>query len=179
VGDLSWVAGRVGCLYPLSAQFTVRLCPLGGHHQFAVPENGSQRWAPDAAWQLPAELEFEAYAGAAGQGFAAELLGFLQIYRSLPDPKLILLDPQGASVPTDPATLYAVCSALARLAKPENMDALVTYANRLPDEFSVFDHRQRTAKSCHRKHPGLCHVGGKASWRYELTPNPIIIGEIP
>jgi len=45
------------------------------------------------ALTLPSELEFEAYAGAAGQGFAAELLGFLQIYRSLPDPKLILLDP--------------------------------------------------------------------------------------
>lgn len=30
---------------------------------------------------LPAELEFEAYSGSAGEGFAVELLGFLQIYR--------------------------------------------------------------------------------------------------
>jgi hypothetical protein len=108
---------------------------------------------------LPAELEFEAYAGAAGQGFAAELLGFLQIYRSLPDPKLILLDPQGASVPTDPATLYAVCSALARLAKPDDMDALVTYANRLSDEFSVL-----LVTDSERQNPAIVNTRAYAMW---------------
>jgi ATPase family protein associated with various cellular activities (AAA) len=83
------------------------------------------------------ELEFEAYAGAAGEGFAAELMGFLQIYRKLPDPKLVLLNPEGVSVPDDPATLYAVTGALSRLAKPENIQPMVIYANRLPAEFSV------------------------------------------
>jgi hypothetical protein len=111
------------------------------------------------ALALPAELEFEAYAGAAGQGFAAELLGFLQIYRSLPDPKLILIDPHGASVPKDPATLYAVCSALARMSMPDNMDALVTYANRLPDEFSVL-----LVTDCERQNPAIVNTRAYVQW---------------
>ena len=86
---------------------------------------------------LPEPLEFEAYAGAAGEGFAAELMGFLKISRQLPDPRLILMKPEEAFVPEDPATLYAVCAALARLARPENMDRLATYAAHLPEEFSV------------------------------------------
>ena len=86
---------------------------------------------------LPEPLEFEAYAGAAGEGFSAELMGFLKISRQLPDPRLILMKPEEAFVPEDPATLYAVCAALARLARPENMDRLATYAAHLPEEFSV------------------------------------------
>jgi len=108
---------------------------------------------------LPADLEFEAFAGSAGEGFAAELMGFLQIFRSLPDPKLILLDPKGATVPTDPATLYAVCGALARLAKPDNMDPLVTYANRLPDEFSVL-----MITDCQRQNPAIINTRAYATW---------------
>jgi hypothetical protein len=48
-----------------------------------------------------------------------------------------LMDPVNADVPTDPATLYALCGALARKASDSNVDRFITYANRLPDEFSV------------------------------------------
>jgi hypothetical protein len=113
-----------------------------GRIVIAVDTSGStsarvERWASDAVGTCLQSWSSRPTQEQPVQGFAAELTGFLQIYRSLPDPKLILLDPHGASVPTDPATLYAVCGALARLAEPSNMDALVTYANRLPDEFSV------------------------------------------
>jgi hypothetical protein len=111
------------------------------------------------ALNLSESLEFEAYAGAAGDGFAAELCGFLRIYRQLPDPNMILLDPMGASVPTDPATLYAVCAALSRRACPDNMDALVTYANRLPDEFSVL-----LITDCERQNPGIVNTRAYAQW---------------
>jgi hypothetical protein len=106
-----------------SIEITNTPCPRTVHNVGKLMELG-----------LTGNLEFEAYAGAAGDGFAAELMGFLQIYRQLPDPALILLDPKGAHVPDDPATLYAVVGALARQAAPGNMDALITYANRLPDE---------------------------------------------
>ena len=105
------------------------------------------------------EIEFEAYAGAAGEGFAAELMGFLQIYRQLPDPALILLDPEGASVPNDPATLYAVCTALSRRASPENMEALVTYADRLPDEFSVL-----LVTDSQKQNPNIVNTRAYARW---------------
>ena len=108
---------------------------------------------------LPSELEFDAYAGAAGEGFAAELMGFLQIFRQLPDPRLILLNPEQTIVPDDPATLYALAGVLSRLAKPENMDALVRFANRLPQEFSVL-----LITDAEKQHPEIVNTHAYATW---------------
>ncbi len=66
-----------------------------------------------------------------------EFCGFLQIARDLPDPDLILMDPKGAEVPTDPATLYALVTALGLRVSDQTAPALLTYAERLPAEFSV------------------------------------------
>jgi hypothetical protein len=86
---------------------------------------------------IPAEIEYDLIAGAVGEGAAAEFVGFLRIYRELPDPDVILMDPDSAHVPDDPATLYAVCGALARRASENNFERVIKYANRLPAEFSV------------------------------------------
>lgn len=116
---------------------------------------------------LPDDLAFEAYAGAAGDGFAAELSGFLNIYRRLPDPGLILVDPDGVDVPTDPATLYAVCGALARRVDATTLDALVRYAKRLPEEFSVL-----LFNDCQRVDPTV--VDTRAYARWAARHNPIL-----
>ena len=86
---------------------------------------------------FPRETEYELYTGAAGEGFASELMGFLKIFRKLPNPDAILLDPHAADVPADPATLYALCAALAARASKQNFSRVVNYAERLPAEFSV------------------------------------------
>jgi hypothetical protein len=86
---------------------------------------------------LPPEMEYSVFSGAAGEGFAAEFLGFLRICRKLPNPDVILMNPDKAPVPDDPATLYALCGALSRKASDGNIERLVTYSNRLPAEFSV------------------------------------------
>lgn len=86
---------------------------------------------------LPSETEYEVYSGAAGEGFAAEFLGFLKIFRNLPSRDAILMDPENAEVPEDPATLYAVCGSVASAASEQTMERVCTYANRLPAEFSV------------------------------------------
>lgn len=86
---------------------------------------------------LPSELEYAAYSGAAGEEFAVEYMGFLKIFRTLPNPDVILAHPDKGDVPNDPATLYALCGALARKANDNNMGRVVQYANRLPGEFSV------------------------------------------
>lgn len=85
----------------------------------------------------PSHLEFEIFSGSAGEGFASELVGFLKIFRTLPNPDTVLMHPDTAIVPDDPATLYAICGALSRKASDQTIERLVTYANRLPDEFSV------------------------------------------
>lgn len=86
---------------------------------------------------IPQELEYQVIAGAAGEAFAVELTGFLQIFRKLPHPDRVLMDPDTAPVPDDPATLYALCGALARRASEQTADNFFAYAGRLPEEFSV------------------------------------------
>jgi len=86
---------------------------------------------------IPHELEYEVFSGAAGEGFAAEFYAFLKIFRSLPNPDAVLMAPEQAIVPDDPATLYAICGALAAKASEQTIERLVVYANRLPAEFSV------------------------------------------
>ena len=86
---------------------------------------------------MPPELEYEVYSGAAGEGFAAEFLGFLRIFRTMPNPDVIMLNPQSADVPSDPATLYAIVGALSRKMTEATADRLFTYYNRLPSEYGI------------------------------------------
>lgn len=87
--------------------------------------------------KVPAEAEMEVFKGEVGEGAAAEFVGFLQIYRTLPDPDTILLNPDKAKVPSDPATLYALSGALAQRSSENNFDRVMAYANRMPPEFCV------------------------------------------
>lgn len=83
---------------------------------------------------VPNALEYTLFAGAAGEGFAAEFLGFLKIFRSLPNPDAVLMNPNNHELPTDPATCYALCGALARRASEMNFDAVCTIADRMRTE---------------------------------------------
>lgn len=91
----------------------------------------------DVLGTVPADAEFECIKGAVGEGAAAEFVGFLKIFRKLPDPDLILQDPTKGEIPTDPATLYALAGALSARAIVENLHQVVTYVGRMPPEFSV------------------------------------------
>lgn len=86
---------------------------------------------------VPKSIEFYSFAGAAGEGFAAEFTGFLQIYRELPTREQILMAPATAPIPEKPEALYATAAMLAAAASENNFDAIVTYANRMPEEMSV------------------------------------------
>lgn len=83
------------------------------------------------------DIEYDLAKGVTGEGHATEFLGFLNIYKNLPDPEMVLMAPDKADVPEDPATLYAICGAVAHKASEQNMKNVVKYANRLPVEFSV------------------------------------------
>ncbi len=88
---------------------------------------------------VPKEVEFAAYAGCAGEEFAREFTGFLQIFRKIPNPQNCIMNPTSARVPDpqDISTLYAICGALARLATDQNIGSVLKYADRLPEEFTV------------------------------------------
>ena len=82
------------------------------------------------------DVEYELFRGTVGDGAAAEFMGFLRVWRGLPSVEDILANPADALVPDDPAALYAVCEALSEKADG-TVNALVTYAGRLPSEFGV------------------------------------------
>ena len=86
---------------------------------------------------VPPEAEYDCFKGAVGEGAAAEFVGFLKIYRKLPNPDAILLNPDSADVPSDPATLYALSGAISSRISQANIDRAVTYLSRCPAEFSV------------------------------------------
>jgi hypothetical protein len=91
-------------------------------------------------WMLstpPSDLEYSIYSGCAGQAYTADLLGFIKIFKSLPSIDLILMNPDKEKVPSEPATLYAVCGALTGKASTQTIGQIIKYANRLPAEFSV------------------------------------------
>jgi hypothetical protein len=86
---------------------------------------------------LDESLFFDNVAGEVGEGAAAEFTGFRRIYKGLPDVDSVLLDPKGAQVPDDPATLYALTGAIARKATKDNFSRVSEYLGRLPAEFNV------------------------------------------
>ena len=90
------------------------------------------------AQQPAAEVELALIAGSVGHEAAVELMAFVRLYRSLPSIDAILLNPASAPVPDDVATLYAVSSALANRAKPDNLGRVIQYLDRLPVEYSVY-----------------------------------------
>lgn len=86
---------------------------------------------------LPKEIEYQVYAGAAGEGFAAEFCGFLDIYRDLPSLTMIQMNPETQEVPSNPAVLYALSGALSEFIDNQNVDRMMLYTNRMPPEFQV------------------------------------------
>lgn len=113
----------------------------------------------DVLGTVPAEAEFECFKGAVGEGAAAEFVGFVRIFRKLPSPDAILLNPQTADVPKDPATLYALSGALAQRATEANFERVCQYSERMPPEFSVL-----TISYAARRNPDLTNTQAFTKW---------------
>ena len=83
------------------------------------------------------EAEFECFKGAVGEGWAAEFTGFLKIFRKLPNPDAVLMQPDTYDVPEEASVRYAMAGALAQRATSSNFEAVITYMKRFPAEFTV------------------------------------------
>lgn len=75
--------------------------------------------------------------GTIGEPAGAELLGFIRIYRNLPDPATVIADPQGAKLHTDPAVNWALCGALANRANVDNIENILAYGQRMGDSSHI------------------------------------------
>ncbi|MFH1985522.1 MAG: ATP-binding protein, partial [Pseudomonadota bacterium] len=92
-------------------------------------------------------LEFEMFKGAAGEAFATEYCGHLQLARAAFDPDAILMDPDNAPIPDSLDMRYAICGAVAMRASQKTAGRIITYANRLPEEFNVLMVRDCQARN--------------------------------
>lgn len=113
----------------------------------------------DLLGTVPAEAEFETFKGSVGEGAAAEFVGFIRIFRKLPNPDATLLNPTTSDVPSDPATLYALSGALSQRASESNMDRFATYIERMPSEFSVLSMSMAV-----RRNPDLANTNAFTKW---------------
>lgn len=113
----------------------------------------------DVLGVVSSDAEYECFKGAVGEGPAAEFVGYLRIFRKLPNPDNILLNPTTAEVPTDPATLYALSGAIAQRSTVANFDRVCTYSERMPPEFSVL-----TISYAARKNPDLANTQAFNKW---------------
>lgn len=101
----------------------------------------SPRTVHAAARLLAAGLGTHAtLAGACGPGWAAEFLGFMRVYKNLPNPDECIANPDKAPVPpsSDPATLFAIAVAVSLRATKGNFANVTKYLKRLPKEHEVF-----------------------------------------
>lgn len=108
---------------------------------------------------VPKDVEYECFAGAIGEGAASEFVGFMRIFRKLPNPDAVLLNPESADVPTDPATLHALAGAIAERISVSNIDRAVSYLERLSGEFGVL-----AMSRAIKRDPELQNTKGFTDW---------------
>lgn len=88
---------------------------------------------------MPPSLRSEVISGAAGEGFASEIEGFLQVYEKMPNPKDVLKDPKKHNLERidDTATIYALVMGLSEYVDHKNFKNYV-------DALSYFDVEYQT-----------------------------------
>ncbi len=111
--------------------------PVTNPRAFPTPRSWS--FVSDVLAHTPAELLHRVAAGCVGDGPAAEFVGFLQLYRELPDLDVVLQHPETAPVPREPAIVYALVGALVEKCKCDRtpVNSVIRYVLRFPDEFTL------------------------------------------
>ena len=110
-------------------------------------------------------VEAALISGKLGEAVGAEFIGFLPIYRNLQDPDAVILAPDQAKIDSDPATNYALCGALAARATDQNIDRILTYAQRLNDDPGTGpEFMTLLVRQCAVKNPSIQTTRGFIQW---------------
>jgi hypothetical protein len=125
----AFIRFRPGLLFQFDASSNPRA--------FATPR--SWQFVSDVLSDTPPELLHRVVAGCVGDGPAAEFVGFLQLYKELPDIDTALTAPDTTPVPREPAVLYALVGALVERCRADAglVANFIKYASRMPDEFAL------------------------------------------
>lgn len=147
---LAFIRFRPGLLHDFDPKKNEKAFPSPRSWEFAARILAS---GPDP------EVELSLLKGTLGPGVAAEFAGFSRMFRQLPDPDAVINQPNTAAVPEEPATLYALCEALAKRAGDETAENIVTYASRLPSEFGVL-----LVRDAVKNHRGVVETPAFSHW---------------
>lgn len=165
-----WVAWAIdnGLLLELIAFIRLRPDLLNTFEEHVKKKLEGEAYATPRSWHMaanlvatkpPFDILMDMLNGTVGNGPAAEFAGFMQVWHNMPNIDGILLDPHGAPVPDDAATMFAVSAALASRAVPDNMDAICAYLERVPPEFGVL-----TIKDTQRRNPKCMMTKAFVQW---------------
>lgn len=155
---VSFLQFRPGLLHDYDPQKDKSPTPRGWHERVS-PVIGN----------VHKDAEYECYKGAIGDGASAEFTGYLRIWRDLEDPDLIIANPKGARVPTDSATLYALCGALSARATEENFALILTFAKRLPGDFMML-----LVSMAVRTNPDVSETAAYIQWLGEADTHALL-----
>jgi len=111
------------------------------------------------------EALYECVKGAAGEAFATELIGFLEVYERMPDPEECIKNPERVTIPDaakEPAIVYALTGAVGRLATQDNFANVILFSDRLPREFQVLLMRDAV-----KVNPSVCKTEAFRNWVIE------------
>jgi hypothetical protein len=133
--------------------------PKSSEKAFGSPRSWGRQVAQIMRQRPSPAVETALYAGAVGAENAAELCGFIRLFEQLPTLDGIIKAPQDAPVSDDPAVGYAVASGLARKATTKNFAAIVTYAERMQQEWGV-----ACVKDATRRDPALQDTEAFGRW---------------
>jgi len=122
------IAPEVVAFIRLRRDDVLHVMPKGDENAYPTPRT----WVKAAKYvNADPRRRLRLFAGHVGEAYAAELDGFIQLYRSLGDLDDIVRDPDKAPIPKEPSARFAVCTGLARLANRKNFGNVVKYAKRL------------------------------------------------
>ena len=152
----SWIAWALGAQLPVEIIAFARFrpeCILDYRPTADLTNSACPRTMHKAAnWitkGLSPMAELAALSGCIGEGRAAELVGFLKVWRTLPNIDQIIMSPKTAPIPPqeEPATLYAVAGLLGRRATPGNFGAICQYLGRLPKDHQILVMKIATSRA--------------------------------
>ena len=75
------------------------------------------------------------FTGTIGQAAGRELYSFCKVYHKLVSMETILANPEGAEIPTEPMSQWAIASSLAHRISPESAENIMKYLKRMPLQF--------------------------------------------
>lgn len=103
----------------------------------AFPTPRSWEFVSQMLPKLTRNLEIPLISGTVGQGAASEFIAFLNVWRDLPNPDTIILNPDSVAVSEKPEVQYAICGSLAHRVDEKNFENINKYMMRLPVEFQT------------------------------------------